>query len=95
MHITKKLLKFCAVVKSCKNFLLRAVAVPRSCKKNEKERWSVLTIRIYCLNKILYKHTNMCTRIGVFVYSFSDYVLGMDNIKYCLYANRSINSIVS
>jgi hypothetical protein len=33
MHIKKKLLKYRAVVRSCKNFLLRAAAGPRSCKK--------------------------------------------------------------
>jgi hypothetical protein len=32
-HITKKSLKCGAVVRSCKNFLFRAVAGPRSCKK--------------------------------------------------------------
>jgi hypothetical protein len=36
MHITKKF-KCRPVVKSCKNFLLRAVVGPRSCKKNERE----------------------------------------------------------
>ena len=35
MHITKKLLKCRAVVRSCKNFLLRTVAGLRSCKKLE------------------------------------------------------------
>jgi hypothetical protein len=37
MHITKKLLKCPAVVKSCKNFLLRAVAGPPSCKKKIRD----------------------------------------------------------
>jgi hypothetical protein len=32
-HITKKRLKCHAVVLSCKNFLLRAAADPRNCKK--------------------------------------------------------------
>jgi hypothetical protein len=38
MHITKKFLKCRAVVRSCKNFLLRAVGGPRSCKKKIKGR---------------------------------------------------------
>jgi hypothetical protein len=43
MHITKKLLKCRADVGSCKNFLLRAVAGLRSCKKKSEGTLSHFT----------------------------------------------------
>jgi hypothetical protein len=58
MHITrKKILKCPAVVRSCKNFLLRTVAGPRSCKKNIRGnvvRKHPVTRRSFCYADILY-----------------------------------------
>jgi hypothetical protein len=36
--LQKMFLKCCVFVRSCKNFLLRAVTSPCSCKKNQRER---------------------------------------------------------
>jgi hypothetical protein len=57
MHITKKNFFKCgAVVRLCKNFLLRAVAGPRSCKKNQNvvhERYEVCSnILMFDLHKL-------------------------------------------
>jgi hypothetical protein len=54
VHITKRLLKCRAVVRSCENFLLEAVGGSRSCEKKQRERWY--------LRMFIYK-TSSCTCI--------------------------------
>jgi hypothetical protein len=62
MHITKNLLKRRAVVRPCKNFLLRALAGPRSCK-NYREPIKHTTLNqqthsYYFVSDIIYQ--NLC-----------------------------------
>jgi hypothetical protein len=77
LHITKKLLKCRAVVRSCKNFLLRAVAGPRSCKKknqNERCRGGILDVLALSLAKARYNAEAILKDCELFVYGDIDYI---------------------